>query len=82
MVGVIAHYVLFKILERISRRFKNLPADSLARHCGAVTRWLIIILAVRLVLPATAMPEQFAEPLGASSCAGDDCAVFGRLLLN
>ena len=63
VVGVIAHYVLFKILERINRHFKNLPADSLVRRCGAVTRWLIIIIAVRLVLPATALPERFAEPL-------------------
>ncbi len=62
-IGIVAHYILFRILKRISRHFEDLPDDSFARHCGRITRWLIIILAVRLVIPALAIPSQFAEPV-------------------
>jgi len=63
-VGFVLHLILFKIVERISRHFRNLPSDSLTKHTSAVTRWLIITLSVRLVLPAMALPEKFDEPLG------------------
>ncbi len=64
VAGIIANFILLQILKRIGPRFQSLPADSFAKHCGSVTRWLIIVLAVRLVLPATEIPQQFAEPVG------------------
>jgi small-conductance mechanosensitive channel len=78
--GIIANYVLFQILKRISVRFKNLPADSFIKRCGAVTQWLIIILAIRLVLPAAGIPEQFAEPLGHLLALGM-IALFSAILI-
>ncbi len=63
VIAIVAHFILFKILKRISRHFKDLPDNSIARRCSSVTRWLIIVLAIRLVIPMLALSEQFAEPV-------------------
>ncbi|MFH1370709.1 MAG: mechanosensitive ion channel domain-containing protein [Planctomycetota bacterium] len=63
VIAVIAHFILFKILKKISRQFKDLPDNSIARRCSSVTRWLIIALAVRFVIPMLALSERFAEPV-------------------
>jgi small-conductance mechanosensitive channel len=63
VIAIVVHSILFKILKKIGRQFKDLPDDSLTRHCSSVTRWLIVILTVRLVIPMLALSEQFAEPV-------------------
>jgi small-conductance mechanosensitive channel len=63
VIAVVVNFILFKILKRISRQFKDLPDNSISRRCSSVTRWLIIVLAVRFVIPMLALSEQFAEPV-------------------
>ena len=63
VVAVVIHSILFTILKRISRQFKDLPDNSFARRCGRITLWLLIVLAVRFVLPMLNLPERFDEPV-------------------
>ena len=60
-IAIVGHFILFKILKRISRQLKYLPGTSFARHCGKVIRWLFIFLAIRLVIPMMSLPEGFHE---------------------
>jgi small-conductance mechanosensitive channel len=62
IIAVIVNSILFSILTRISRQFKDLPDDSFAKNCKGITRWLFIVLAIRIVIPMLALPERFAEP--------------------
>jgi small-conductance mechanosensitive channel len=63
VVGIVAHYILFKILKGLCVYLKNLAADLFIRHCRSIMRWLFILTAVRLVLPALELPQRFADPL-------------------
>lgn len=62
VIAVIVNSIFFNILTRISRQFKDLPDDSFAKNCKGITRWLFIVLAVRIVIPMLALPERFTEP--------------------
>jgi small-conductance mechanosensitive channel len=61
--AVLAHFILFKIVRKASVYIEGLPPDSFSRHCGSVSRWLIILFAIRVVIPMMAITEQFAEPI-------------------
>ncbi|MBN2019977.1 MAG: mechanosensitive ion channel [Sedimentisphaerales bacterium] len=62
-VAIMANFIFLRIIGRISRYSKDLPADSFTRRCGKTTRWLFILLAVRIVIPMMALPEKFSEPI-------------------
>ncbi len=61
--GIVLHSILFKALRRISKQFKDLPDDSFDKRCGRVTRWLVVFLVIRLVIPMMALSDKVAEPL-------------------
>ncbi len=62
VIAVIVNLILFRILTRISRQFKDLPDDSFAKNCSGATGWLLIVLAVRIAVPMLELSEQFTEP--------------------
>ncbi|MHC4719752.1 MAG: hypothetical protein ACYSYT_04660 [Planctomycetota bacterium] len=50
-LALIAHYVLFKVLGRVSRDVVTLPEGSFKRRFGGPARWLMVVITIRFVLP-------------------------------
>jgi small-conductance mechanosensitive channel len=61
--AVLIHFIIFRVLRRVSSHIEDLPDDSFRRHCGRVSRWLIILLSIRLVIPLLVLPERIAAPI-------------------
>jgi small-conductance mechanosensitive channel len=61
--ALIADFILFRILRRMSRRIVSLPEDSIARHCRPSARPLLVTIAIRLVLPLLNLPPEITGPL-------------------
>lgn len=51
ILGLIGHYVLFKIAGSLARRTQTNLAESLVKHCRAPSRIIIPLLTVHLLLP-------------------------------
>ncbi|MBA7470331.1 hypothetical protein ES707_05614 [subsurface metagenome] len=49
--GLIVHYLLFKLIERITKRTQTIIDDSFVKHCRRPTRWIITIIIIIFVLP-------------------------------
>jgi len=58
-----ADFILFRALRRMSRRIGSVPEDSFARHCRPAARPLLIVIAIRLILPLLGMPPEITAPL-------------------
>lgn len=50
VLGLIGHFLVFKILRKITQRTDSGIDDSLVRHCYRPAQWTIVILVVRLAL--------------------------------
>ena len=55
--ALVANYILFTILRRISKRSSLIPDGSVNRHCRGVVRVIVLLIAFRFVFP-------FLETLG------------------
>jgi len=51
LLGLIGHFLVFKLLRKIARRTGNSLDDSLLRHCYRPLQWTIVLFAIRLTLP-------------------------------
>lgn len=51
VLALVANYILFTILRRISKRSSLIPDGSVNRHCRGVVRLILLLIAVRFVLP-------------------------------
>ncbi len=51
VVALVVHYLLFKILTRISKKTETGLDESLATHFREPARWIMIFVALRLVMP-------------------------------
>ncbi|MFB0524619.1 MAG: mechanosensitive ion channel family protein, partial [Phycisphaerae bacterium] len=61
LVGLIGHFLIFKILRKIAQRTGNIIDDSMVRHCYRPLQWTIVIFVIRLALPAAASEETLAS---------------------
>ena len=61
LLGLIGHFLVFKILRKIARRTESIVDDSLVRHCYRPLQWTIVIFVIRLALPAAAPEETLAS---------------------
>jgi small-conductance mechanosensitive channel len=59
VIALVVHYLLFKILTRISKKTETGLDESLAAHFREPARWIMIFVALRLVMPlfVTALAE-------------------------
>ncbi len=51
LIGLIVHFIAFRILTHISKRTSNVVDDSFVKHTRRPLRYLIILLAVNLAIP-------------------------------
>ncbi|UCE99040.1 MAG: mechanosensitive ion channel [Planctomycetota bacterium] len=59
--GLIGHYLIFKILLKITGRTKNVLDNSLVKHCYRPLLWFVIVLIIRSAILVIEIPEQFEE---------------------
>jgi len=64
VVALIAHYLLLKILQGISRAVNAVPEGALTRHFCRPLRWTVIVIAIRFAMPFQPLPETLAGSLG------------------
>ncbi|MHC4153610.1 MAG: mechanosensitive ion channel family protein [Planctomycetota bacterium] len=50
--GLIGHYVIFRILQKLVGRTNSVVDNSLVNHCYRPLLWMIILLVIRSVLPS------------------------------
>ena len=51
VLALAAHYLFFKMVDRLAKSSKRVLDDTLVRHCRAPARIIIPVLAVYFVLP-------------------------------
>jgi len=56
LVGLIGHYLTFKILRNLTKRTKSIVDNSLVKHCYRPLQWTLILFVTRLIL-LFALPE-------------------------
>ncbi len=55
VLGLIAHYVIFKIFRTVSERTKSTLGTSFVKHCRAPSRVIIPLVVIHLLLPLVAV---------------------------
>lgn len=58
LVGVIGHLFVYRILLALTRRTKSAMDNLCIKHCYRPFQWIIILLAIRLILPVK-IPEEY-----------------------
>lgn len=61
VLALVAHYLIFKTLERVSKRTKTVFDASLVQHCSQPMRFVIVLLAISFVLPLLNMPPTMLD---------------------
>jgi small-conductance mechanosensitive channel len=56
-MGLIGHFLAIKVIRKIVRRTGTIMDDSLVRHCYRPLQWLVVLIVIRLALPA-ALPGE------------------------
>ncbi|OHB60569.1 MAG: mechanosensitive ion channel protein MscS [Planctomycetes bacterium RBG_13_46_10] len=59
LLGLIGHFVVYKMLSKIAGRTKSIVDDSLVKHCYRPLQWTVVIFIIRLASPA-ALPAEAA----------------------
>lgn len=57
LLGLIGHFLIFKILRKIAQRTGKIIDDSLVNRCYRPLQWTIVVFVIRLALPA-GLPEE------------------------
>ena len=57
LLGVIGHFLIFKMLRKIAQRTGKIIDDSLVNRCYRPLQWTIVVFVIRLALPA-GLPEE------------------------
>ena len=58
---LVFHYMLFRAFRRVSESVRAIPKGALNKHLGGPGRWIMLVIALRLVLPFFELPEKYNE---------------------
>jgi hypothetical protein len=58
LVGVIGHFLIYRILLALIKHTKSVIDDLCIKHCYRPLQWILILLIIRLALPA-GLPEKY-----------------------
>jgi small-conductance mechanosensitive channel len=62
LVGAGGHFLVYRILLALTRRTKTVTDNLFVKHCYRPLQWIIILLAIRLILPVK-IPEEYQPML-------------------
>jgi hypothetical protein len=71
-ISLIAHYIVFWLLQRFARRKAGVLDQSLIRHGQGPTRWIFPLLTALAVLPGVPLPPILMSDLNILR-GGFDC---------
>jgi len=60
LVGVIGHFLVYRILLALSRRTKSIIDNLCIKHCYRPFQWIVVLLVLRLILPIALTAEYLA----------------------
>jgi small-conductance mechanosensitive channel len=60
LLGLLLHWILFKVLQRLARRTDTVLDDSIAEHCRGASRLLVLLLVLQICLPLVTLPAGLA----------------------
>lgn len=63
LIALIVHYLLFKVINRINKSIEAVPEGSLRRHFREPVRWIMLVIAIRFVLPVIDISAKTADIL-------------------
>jgi small-conductance mechanosensitive channel len=63
IAALVIYTIIFRILKKVSGHIEDLPNDSFYRRCGGPARWLLILFAIRIVIPLAKAPGQIKDPV-------------------
>lgn len=67
LLGLVGHFVVFKILRKIAQRTGSRIDDSVIRHCYRPFQWTVVVLVIRLALSVQfreSIPPDVAQTVG------------------
>jgi hypothetical protein len=59
MVGLLGHFLVFRIVQGLIKRTKNVLDDSLFRHCYRPLQWCVILIVIHFAVATFNMPANF-----------------------
>ena len=63
LLGLVGHYVLFRVAERIARKPRTTVQASLLRHSRSPARVILSLIAILLVLPLIPVEPDYGEAI-------------------
>jgi len=60
LAGLVAHFLIFRILQKLTRHTKIAVDNSIIKHCYRPLLWTVIVLVLRVGLPAVVPQEKIA----------------------
>jgi small-conductance mechanosensitive channel len=60
LLGLIGHFLIYRIICKIVKRTGSVVDDSLVRHCYRPLQWTIVLFIVRLTIPNVVPDESLA----------------------
>jgi small-conductance mechanosensitive channel len=63
LLGLVGHYVLFRVAERIARKPRTTVQASLLRHSRSPARVILSLIAILLVLPLVPVEPDYGEAI-------------------
>lgn len=60
IAGVIGHFLIYRILLALIKHTKSVVDDLCIKHCYRPMQWIVILLAVRLIMPFVLSAEYLA----------------------
>ncbi len=67
LLGLIGHFLVFKVIRKIAQRAGSVSADSLVRHCYRPAQWTAVVLVIRVALSwmfADGVPSGISQIVG------------------
>ena len=64
LVGLVGHFVVFRIVQRLTKHTKVTLDNTFVKHCFRPLQWIVILLVVRMVGKLPDMKEQVPEVAG------------------
>jgi small-conductance mechanosensitive channel len=62
LLGLIGHFIVYKLIRKFVGRTGTGIDDSLIRHCYRPLQWIVVLFVIRLALP-TALPQENLDTL-------------------
>jgi small-conductance mechanosensitive channel len=57
LLGLVGHFLIYKVLRSIAKRSSNAVDDSLVKRCYRPLQWIVVVFVIRLILPTSLLQQ-------------------------